>query len=107
MRVNCSTPCLRGFYGNECGEHCNCSEEFCNATFGCIEGDGHIYFDAITLPTIILTTGGLVILFVPFGTIIAYKMKKNTERKITQTKFIPSSSEDERTYFELRTPAIS
>lgn len=107
MRVNCSTACPRGFYGNECGEHCNCSEEFCNATFGCIEGDGHIYFDPITLPTIILTTVGLVILFVPFGTIIAYKMKKNTEHKITQTKFIPSSSEDARTYFELRTPAIS
>lgn len=107
MGGNCSTACPRGFYGEECRETCNCSEELCNATLGCIGGYGHIYFDPITLPIIILTTVGLVILCVPFGTIIVYKMKKNTEHKITQPKFNLSTSEDEKTYFELRTPGIS
>lgn len=40
MGVNCFIVCLCGFYGNECGEYCNCFEEFCNVIFGCIEGDG-------------------------------------------------------------------
>eukprot|EP00105_Crassostrea_gigas_P003208 XP_011415985.1 PREDICTED: uncharacterized protein LOC105319943 [Crassostrea gigas] len=58
----------------------------CNATFGCKRSFDVNYLDPVTLPTIIVTVLGLLVLFILFGTLIVLKMRQNTQLENSQVK---------------------
>lgn len=33
---HCSAPCPKGYYGELCAHRCECPDEFCNPTTGCV-----------------------------------------------------------------------
>ncbi|XP_034334308.2 uncharacterized protein [Magallana gigas] len=84
--VNCSFPCPNGYYGDRCRKICGCTQEMCNATFGCKRSFDVNYLDPVTLPTIIVTVLGLLVLFILFGTLIVLKMRQNTQLENSQVK---------------------
>lgn len=34
----CDMPCVYPNYGKDCGSICDCTEEYCNVSMGCLQG---------------------------------------------------------------------
>ncbi|XP_052711268.1 scavenger receptor class F member 1-like isoform X1 [Crassostrea angulata] len=73
--VQCSTPCAKGFYGELCTGRCECSDELCNATVGCLQRQDTSLPNTSSLSTAIPITIGVLGLF---GVIITFLGRQKT-----------------------------
>nr|XP_034334313.1 scavenger receptor class F member 1-like [Crassostrea gigas] len=82
--VQCSTPCAKGFYGELCTRRCECSDELCNATVGCLRRQDMSLPNTSSLSTAIPITLGVLGLFAVIITFSLFKMKQLSKRHVSQ-----------------------
>lgn len=82
--VQCSTPCVKGFYGELCTGRCECPDELCNATVGCLRRQDVSLPNISSLSTAIPITLGILGLFCVIITFLLFKMKQLSKRHVSQ-----------------------
>lgn len=82
--VQCSTPCAKGFYGELCIGRCECPDDLCNATVGCLQRQDTSLPNTGSFSTAIPITLGVLGLFAAIITFLLFKMKQISKHHVSQ-----------------------